>query len=767
MIVAEDEGKKEEEKFEFTPEGEALGYISLDQARILAMRTAREAPGDYGRRFRDVSMAFETVEANETEDYYEVTLSFRPQGAFTGMQGQEQFFIEKEGNVAVRQVLSLPTAVRGRRFPVIPAAIGVIVVLIAAVIGLVLAIGGGGEGGEPTVSVTPVPTISTPLSSVAQTAEPDPSPTTSPASDTGEPPTKTPTTNLENTAAPKPGPSPVSISVPPLTVPVLALKDGTLVFKEDFESGTAGGLQLGQGADVDCDAGNCFLRQVASSEPGGVTSWFGETFWQDFVLSVKFNIRDSRGRAAFIWRESDAGFYNMDATPGGGFHTIYVTIADPSFEKITVFNENASFSPGEWHTLTVQAEGGQTSYYMDGVPLGATEVLDAEAPQAGRLGLRTFSDAGNDAGDVWFDDVEVRLLGQPLGLTTPTPTPAPTISLSATSTPQATPTAVPTPTSGPTPTPTPTPLPTPTPRPVPTSTPLPGLPAGSFVEIRYDHSLTFFIDSQAFGEQWEPGVIPYNARWYFNQPESISLSANFDGPLDLLGVSPRPLSLDQTQGKYTYTWLPASPIALALQRQLTADAGLRLSRTTTPKTLPPGSTQVVIDATVEIVRSPTVSGVTVRPVGGLIHIFVGGGGEFREGDESNAFGGIRPVRIISVSRPVSVLQLGPLFEPGAKYNLQIEAVIENPNLFPVSYLPNVNVQFDFDTDSDAAPFKVAMPRGIQANAPTVSFVAVGIAGVGVEFTLSNPSQEKVFWVASSDGFSGLQQFWGELLRVAP
>ena len=40
-------GKQEEEKFDFTREGEALGYISLDQARVLAMRTAREAPGDY------------------------------------------------------------------------------------------------------------------------------------------------------------------------------------------------------------------------------------------------------------------------------------------------------------------------------------------------------------------------------------------------------------------------------------------------------------------------------------------------------------------------------------------------------------------------------------------------------------------------------------------------------------------------------------------------------------------------------------------------
>ncbi len=45
--MAQDERKQEEEKVHFTREGEALGYISLDQARVLAMRTARESPGDY------------------------------------------------------------------------------------------------------------------------------------------------------------------------------------------------------------------------------------------------------------------------------------------------------------------------------------------------------------------------------------------------------------------------------------------------------------------------------------------------------------------------------------------------------------------------------------------------------------------------------------------------------------------------------------------------------------------------------------------------
>ena len=121
--MAQDEGKQEE-KFDFTREGEALGYISLDQARVLAMRTARETPGDYGRRFRNANMAFEVVEDTETEDHYVVTLSFRPEGEFTGTPGREQFFIEKEGTVAIRQVLALPRLVGMRRIPVIPLAVG-------------------------------------------------------------------------------------------------------------------------------------------------------------------------------------------------------------------------------------------------------------------------------------------------------------------------------------------------------------------------------------------------------------------------------------------------------------------------------------------------------------------------------------------------------------------------------------------------------------------------------------------------------------------
>ena len=81
--MAEDQCK-EEKKFDFTGEGKAVGYISFEQARVLAIQTARETPGEYGSEYQTVSMAFEVVHANEGEDYYDVTLAFRPQTAFSG-----------------------------------------------------------------------------------------------------------------------------------------------------------------------------------------------------------------------------------------------------------------------------------------------------------------------------------------------------------------------------------------------------------------------------------------------------------------------------------------------------------------------------------------------------------------------------------------------------------------------------------------------------------------------------------------------------------
>ena len=211
--MAQDEGKQEEEKFDFTREGEVSGYISLDQARVRAMRTARETPGVYGSSFTDVAMAFEVVEAEETEDHHVITLSFRPQGEFAGRAGQEQFFIEKEGNVALRQVLALPR--RRRRFPVAPVTIGLVVVAGVAALATVFVVSGMGDGGpEESASAAvlppaiPIPTMMTPLPAPTEApgiAPPvDVTPTPIPIPTAPPPPTLTPTPTTAPTLIPTP-----------------------------------------------------------------------------------------------------------------------------------------------------------------------------------------------------------------------------------------------------------------------------------------------------------------------------------------------------------------------------------------------------------------------------------------------------------------------------------------------------------------------------------------------------------------------------------
>lgn len=179
-----EEDEKKEDKFDFTAEGEALGYISLAQARLLAMQAARETPGNYGRRFRGVSMVFTVTESGEDEDYYTVVLSFRPESGFTGTPGREQFFISKEGEVALRQILD-PLRTKGR-WPQLIITAGIVVVIVAVATAASSIFGGGpfGDASWLPSDPTPVPTpTSIPAAVPLPTEVPDdtPSPTGKPS----------------------------------------------------------------------------------------------------------------------------------------------------------------------------------------------------------------------------------------------------------------------------------------------------------------------------------------------------------------------------------------------------------------------------------------------------------------------------------------------------------------------------------------------------------------------------------------------------------
>ena len=104
---------KDDDKLEFTPEGETLGYISLDQARVLALQHARDNREIYGR-YADQDLVWEELSAEESEDYYRVRLSYRPARGFRGRPGVEQFTIDKTGPIELRQGLLKPAAEIGQ-----------------------------------------------------------------------------------------------------------------------------------------------------------------------------------------------------------------------------------------------------------------------------------------------------------------------------------------------------------------------------------------------------------------------------------------------------------------------------------------------------------------------------------------------------------------------------------------------------------------------------------------------------------------------------
>jgi hypothetical protein len=222
--MAEDPGK-EEEKFDFTGEGEAVGYISLAQARFVAMQTAQREPGNYGPTWQTVSMVFEVVDAEETEDDYALTLAFRPEGEFTGTSGREQFvFRNKLDEVTFRQVLTYPRTREKWPLPMV-AAVGAGVIGLLAIIVVVLASVGGDDVpvSAQIAANTPVPipagntvlVISATPTSVAQTLAINET-STPPPTDT---PLPTQSSEPKSTAVPTAAPIAIQAAFAPSVTP--------------------------------------------------------------------------------------------------------------------------------------------------------------------------------------------------------------------------------------------------------------------------------------------------------------------------------------------------------------------------------------------------------------------------------------------------------------------------------------------------------------------------------------------------------------------
>lgn len=188
----EDEGKQEE-KFDFNSDGESLGYISLDQAQVLALRTARESPEDYGVDFLGIRMSFDISGSRETDDHYVITLLYRPLGSFSGHPGREQFYISKEGVVENRQVSLFPS--KSTKMPI--AAIAMVAIVGIAILGAVLVMVSGDNGEQIVPTIAPRDFESSSAAIADNTRTPLPTQTRRPTPTATTIPTPTPTPNAE------------------------------------------------------------------------------------------------------------------------------------------------------------------------------------------------------------------------------------------------------------------------------------------------------------------------------------------------------------------------------------------------------------------------------------------------------------------------------------------------------------------------------------------------------------------------------------------
>jgi len=146
--MVEGTGNKDGEKVDIDLAGQEGVQLTLDQVLTLAFQYVRNNREIYGR-YASSEMVWALERADETENFYDIRLSYRPARGFRGRPGVERFIISKTGADEVRQIISEPRSLwQSLR---IPAAVGA---LLVAGVALGVLFNAGVLGSQPSSSFT-------------------------------------------------------------------------------------------------------------------------------------------------------------------------------------------------------------------------------------------------------------------------------------------------------------------------------------------------------------------------------------------------------------------------------------------------------------------------------------------------------------------------------------------------------------------------------------------------------------------------------------
>ena len=89
-------------------EAETEGVISLERARLEAIRHAQQNLDVYGPEYSNVRLVWQVKTASEDSEFHYIQLTYRPFEGFQGTPGLEEYIMDKKGGIEFRQVLSGP-----------------------------------------------------------------------------------------------------------------------------------------------------------------------------------------------------------------------------------------------------------------------------------------------------------------------------------------------------------------------------------------------------------------------------------------------------------------------------------------------------------------------------------------------------------------------------------------------------------------------------------------------------------------------------------